>query len=171
MLPFCLSVFLWTFSHSERRWTTWSHSLPTVTGGQNSPRSASLRPKKRSVLRWQQRWATRVLRWHCETYLHLSFIRIVFFFFFMRCSICCLMFCAGSSQMYNVLFWAVVVGREGSWAEWGNRKAPGQGWAAWGRGKRGRGPEGSAGGGEGPHQEEGCRGEECRKWNVAPIVS
>lgn len=40
-----------------RRWITWSPSLLTVTGGQSWPRNVWLRPRKRSALRLQQRWA------------------------------------------------------------------------------------------------------------------
>lgn len=55
-------------------------------------------------------------------------------------------------------FLCCALGRESPWAEWRNRKAAGQGWAAWSWRKCGWGPKGSARSGEGSHKEEGCRG-------------
>lgn len=44
-------------SYCFRRWITWSPSSLTVTAGQNWPRNVWLRPRKRSALRLQRRWA------------------------------------------------------------------------------------------------------------------
>lgn len=61
---------------------------------------------------------------------------------------------------YLLCWCGCFVGREGAWAKWGNRKAPGQGWTARSWGQCGWGSESPARGGEGPHEEEGCRGKE-----------